>query len=178
MPQILLVDVDEETQRRLEEDGFNIDIGTFGSKYRVIDSKECGFNHKLPFLTEKDIIVVDMNKENQRPSINPLICQWVGSDKNTFVAGEGSLHFNPRNLSAFNHSAEILRNLNRGGIVIVFTDKVEEETYYPVEVSNGLRKRIKPMKVSNFDWLPNRHLNPENCIDGKEIFYRKALMKV
>lgn len=100
IPKILLVDVDKITQERLKNDGFNIDIGTFGNKYHVVRGEECGLNCLLPMLTEKDIVIVDMNAENIAIGYNPLANnQWTNGDKSIFTSSKGSSYFNPSYLS-------------------------------------------------------------------------------
>lgn len=172
IPKILLVDVDEATQESLKNDGFNIDIGTFGSKYPVRRYEECGFNCSLPLLTEKDIIIVDMNTEHNNESYNPLGGQqWSNGDKSTFTSSEGNTYFNPSYFSASLHGHNFKAIVERGGVVIVFADKINEETYYPIKFENGYKYAEKPLKISNFQWLPTQYLTTRNCTNGEKVFF-------
>jgi len=179
VPSILLIDVDKVTQEGLRNDGFNIDIGTFGSNYAVGGSEECGFNCSLPLLAEKDIIIVDMNTEYNKLGYNTLRNQqWVNGDKLTYIPSRGSIWFNPSYLSAYNHRLDLKNIVNRGGVIIVFADKISEETYYPIEFKNGIKNPKAPIKISNFEWLNNLNISSNNCVSGKEIYFNENVDEV
>lgn len=63
-PKILAVDIDTAVIDNLLEDGFNIDIGTFGKSYSASEGQECGLNGNLPYLLEKDIVIVNLNRDD------------------------------------------------------------------------------------------------------------------
>lgn len=172
VPKILLVDIDENTTEKLINAGFNIDSGTFGSKYKDREGAECGLNHSLPYLTEKNIIIVDMNEDKMSDGINPLKKKPNSGDRESLIMPRGSIEFNPRYLSGVIYQNSIRNVLNNNGILIVFADKPKEEIYYPVRYENGLIYHKNVIKVSNYNWLPNYDsYSPTDCVSGKEIYF-------
>lgn len=177
IPKILLVDVDTFTKNRLCDDGFNIDYGTLGKKYKEERYEECGFNYNLPYITEKDIVIINM-KEDGSYGVNPLKSEPNNGDHEGFIMPDGSNIFNPRCFSGLFYHKEFEKILNNGSIVIIFADKKYIEVYHPVDYNSGICVYKNKLKVSNYDWIPHAHLNPVNCVSGKEIYFNKETENV
>ena len=66
-PEILMLDCDKEESDRLKEKGFNIELGTFGKRYKITDqygNKKVALNNKIGNIIEKDIVIIDMKQRD------------------------------------------------------------------------------------------------------------------
>lgn len=174
-PSIFFIDIDKAVEDLLSNNGFNITSGTFGAKYAVKRDTECGLNGKLDYLTEKEVVFVNL-KEEDKYGINPLkSLQWCNGDGMTLASSDSGDTFNPRYLYAFKFKEEFEKILNNGGILVVFADKVVSENYNFINVSSRYKSRADSKSISNYDWIPHNHLKPINCIPGKELYYNEKV---
>ncbi len=62
-PQIILVDLNDDSERVLESAGYKIEVGTFGTPYKTEKSENyeiIPLNFSLPNHSEQEIIVIDL----------------------------------------------------------------------------------------------------------------------
>ncbi|CUB14156.1 hypothetical protein BN2127_JRS1_05137 [Bacillus cereus] len=64
-PKMLLVDVNEDVEKNLKAEGFNVEVGTFGSIYHSESHNECELNGNLPFITESDLVIVHLHAQQK-----------------------------------------------------------------------------------------------------------------
>ena len=72
-PEILMLDCDKEESDRLKEKGFNIELGTFGKRYKITDqygNKKVALNNKTGNIIEKDIVIIDMKQRDTNEEYN------------------------------------------------------------------------------------------------------------
>lgn len=168
-PKIMLIDTDKETTEKISEEGFNISEGSFGQKYEAQPEDECGLNGHLPYLTEKDIVIVDLKEQNdllgENPKTNEKIINGHGR---SFIVPRGQNYFDPSLLFAFQHKNDFEKILNNGGIIIVFCNSLNEEVYYYNDYRAGMIYDQGSFQLDNYSWLPfNSTIT--NCTKGKEI---------
>ena len=116
-PEILMIDCDKEESDKLEEKGFNIELGTFGKKYKIIDqygNKKVALNNKIGNIIEKDIVVIDMKQRNTNEEYNLEDLENL-EDGTYITTHERQKEFNPINISSklyinFNTSCEYSSN--------------------------------------------------------------------
>lgn len=169
VPKVLAVDINESVTDKLIKDGFNVDIGTFGKNYPVKEGHECDFNGELPYLTEKDIIIVDLNRDSSLNGENPIYNRTlIKSSRMTLTVEKGQNYFNPAFLYSKLFKEEFYKVINNGGIIIIFTNRKEIEEYLCVTIENGVIMDSTHENVGNYDWIPI-NFAPQNCINGREI---------
>jgi hypothetical protein len=169
VPKVLAVDVSESVTDRLIKDGFNVDIGTFGKNYSVEKGQECGFNGELPYLTEKDIVIVDLNRDNSLNGENTIYKRTLIKSSRTAVTVEkGQNYFNPAFLYSKSLKDEFRKVINNGGIIIIFTNREEAEEYLCVTTESGIIMDSAHGNIGNYDWIPI-NFAPKDCLKGREI---------
>lgn len=177
-PKIMLVDVDEDTQNRLREEGFNIEVGTFGRSYKVERDEVCGLNGHLPFITEKDVVIVKLNEEKELNGSNPALKNEIReSYDRVFVTPRGKNYFDGRAAFADLYKNEFKQVLNSGGILIVFADGYQRESYYISEVSKGYIHDPNKFDLTNYQWIPS-NVYPHDCVTGKEVLIDEKAARV
>lgn len=169
VPKIYLVDVNKELLENLSNEGFNVAYGTFGCHYYAEPDDECGLNHSLNYLTEQDIIIVDMN-ESGYASQNPLLNkQWSNGDGTKIQMQQNNTIMNPRYFSAREHLHEFTSIVQNGGILIIFSSQLKEQSYHFIEVKGGRLYNGGSEIIDNYAWIPQRYNIAKNTVLGKEI---------
>lgn len=170
-PKILCVDMNNNFISRMKKDGYDIEEGSFGQSYNINHGEECGFNGCLPHLTEKDILIVDLDESHKLKGENPIQIgeQWKKADTITYCVPSPQDYFNPCYLYSKVFSNEIYKIILNGGIIIIFADTINEETYYQIDIRNGTRYQDQKIKVNNYEWIPI-NVSPGYCISGNQVF--------
>lgn len=169
-PKILFIDVDNAITEKFISEGYNVEKGTFGKKYKAQSNDFCGFNGSLPYLAEQEIVVINMDKNNEYADRNPYRDkECVESDRVEYYVPKGQNYFDPCNLYAYAHKNEFNKILENGGVLIIFTTKPISESYYYATIKKGITYSEDRQILSNYDWLPiyNRACT---CVKGKEIY--------
>lgn len=176
-PKILLVDIDEKTTNKLIEKGFNIDTGTFGKKYKSKPGEECGLNGNLPFLTEKNIVVVDLKHKTGKVGDNPVYYEEnSNADRTALFTPRGQNYFDPSIIFSYQKQKDFEKIIKNGGILIVFCDSLKEEVYYFKEYQGGIVYTHNNLSLNNYSWIPT-NIRVNNCEKGKEIIINNNLGK-
>lgn len=177
VPKILLVDINDDVSTQLSKDGFNITTGSFGKKYRTNGRNPiCMLNGELPFLTEQDIIIVDMTREDGCTGNNPADgAALTKGNMNFLTTSEGQNYFEPSWCYALNYKRDIEKVIKNGGILIVYSIAPVDELYYLAEINNGWFYPRGTQSISNFDWIPIESFRYEgygsrSCPVGQEVF--------
>lgn len=170
VPNILLVDIDKTTSDRLINDGYNLDNGTFGCMYKSNSNIEAAFNGNLPYLTERDIVIVDLKHDKFLEEVEkPKTIKCNEAKRQTIFIPKGQDYFNPRHFYAYNHNEGFTKLLNSGGVIIVFSSRLDNETYYYYDYVNGHYYQNTEEKIHNYEWLPTCPVI-NNCKEGKELY--------
>ncbi len=159
-PEILMIDCDKEESDKLKEKGFNIELGTFGKKYRIIDqrgNKKVTLNNKIDNIIEKDIVIIDMKQRNTNEECS---LENLGNlEDGTYITTyERQKEFNPINMSSKLYLKEFRKLRNKDSIIIIFADTKIEESYNITTWKNGCYRNQDEI-VSNYDFLPF-NINP------------------
>ena len=159
-PEILMLDCDKEESDRLKEKGFNIELGTFGKRYKITDqygNKKVALNNKTGNIIEKDIVIIDMK---QRDTIEEYNLENLENleDGTYITTHERQKEFNPINISSKLCVEEFRKLRNKDSIVIIFADGEVKESYNITTWKNR-HYSIQYATISNYDFLPF-NINP------------------
>lgn len=177
-PKILVVDVEVENIDKLRVEGFNIEAGTFGKSYKCEQYDEVKLNGSLPCITEKDIVIVNLDSDKAILDGNEYKDSEIKkADRFAITIPQGQNCFNPSYLFAKQNKENFDKVLKNNGIIIIFADKMLYETYYLNEYKQDYILRSEELKVSNYDWIP-KSIGLNNCMNGKEIFVESKLEKL
>ena len=169
-PQILCVDMSPSVIEKLQNDGFNVDVGTFGLNYSAKKGQPCGFNGDLPYLIEKDIVIVNLNRDKSLVGTNPESNQKLSkADRFVYSIQERQNYFNPAFLYSMRFRNEFKKVIKSGGIIIVFSSILDKERYYRYEIADGSVRGLTKDNIDNYGWLPT-NLFPITSATGREVF--------
>src|ERR1035441_6645432 len=125
-PKIILIDLQWNVPLKLEEAGYNVVAGTFGSPYPLSGHgySPLAQTADLPGLTETEILVVNLHAPNAAPPIEPAgnvhDLAWWAKPVHNFV--------DPRPVAMYQCRQFIDRIFGHGGLIILFSsDKVTGE---------------------------------------------------
>lgn len=129
---------------------------------------------KLPFITEQDIIIVDLARDDSVCGENPLNNrEQLTANRQGFINLKGQNYFNPTYLWSMWYRSEFNDILKNNGVIIVFSVAPMNETYYPVDFNGQYYSHRNQFEVSNYDWLELDLTVPELVVQGKEIIPNK-----
>lgn len=128
-PKILLIDVGPESKKALDEEGYNVSSGTFGTPYKVAKGanyEPVVFRAVLPNYTEQEIIVVDVQADEAvagppGEKITPMeeLDWWAKCNRGII---------DPRPRSMVMVQEEFARILHNGGAFVIFADERYSQT--------------------------------------------------
>lgn len=159
-PEILMIDCDKEESDKLKENGFNIELGTFGKRYKIMDqygNKKVALNNKIGNIIEKDIVVIDMKQRNTNEEYNLEDLENL-EDGTYITTHERQKEFNPINISSKFYVEEFRKLRNKDSITIIFADKEIKESYNITTWKNRYYSN-QYETISNYDFLPF-NINP------------------
>ena len=159
-PEILMLDCDKEESDRLKEKGFNIELGTFGKRYKITDqygNKKVALNNKTGNIIEKDIVIIDMKQRDTNEEYNLENLENL-EDGTYITTHERQKEFNPINISSKLCVGEFRKLRNKDSIVIIFADGEVKESYNITTWKNR-HYSIQYATISNYDFLPF-NINP------------------
>lgn len=160
IPEILMIDCDECECKKLKEKGFNIETGTFGRKYKIVDQyggKKITLNSKIDNIIEKDIVIIDMKQRNtnEEYTLEDLKSLEDGTYITTY---ERQREFNPINISSKFYVEDFRKLKDKDSIIIIFADREIREKYNITTWEDGYY-RNKSQTISNYNFLPF-NINP------------------
>jgi hypothetical protein len=168
-PKILTIDLNDEVIDQLKQEGFNIEVGTFGKNYSVQEGDECGLNGSLPYILEKDIVIVDLNRDENIIGENPYNNDVMQkANRTVYVAERGQNYFNPAYLNARVYLDEFKKIIGKGGIIITFSSRPDDEIYNLVTIERNYVAKKNHFSIDNYDWLPTK-FQIEVCCLGREV---------
>lgn len=159
-PEILMLDCDKEESDRLKEKGFNIELGTFGKRYKITDqygNKKVALNNKTGNIIEKDIVIIDMKQRDTNEEYNLENLENL-EDGTYITTHERQKEFNPINISSKLCVEEFRKLRNKDSIVVIFADGEVKESYNITTWKNR-HYSIQYATISNYDFLPF-NINP------------------
>lgn len=158
-PKILLVDLDNTINEELVAKGFNVQSGTFGSPYITKSGQRCQLNGHLPYLSEKDLVIVKQETKKIRLEdymLSEENYELREANKTILVTPRGQNYFDGRPLFSFGNYYNFERIIEKGKIIVVFADESYMEQYTKMELRNGDYYDEKQMNVSSYQWVPTR----------------------
>lgn len=168
-PEILMIDCEEEISKRLKEQGFNVEVGSFGQKYKIRDSymkNSCIFNGDIDNIVEKDVVIIDMRQRrtDEIPNLQNLQLQEDGV---YITSHSNQKEFNPINFaSKFNYESKFSKLKTKDSVFIIFADKEVKEKYIIADVKDSYYS-TRDIAISNYDFLPF-NVNIVNNIEYKK----------
>lgn len=174
-PKICCIDIEEPDIDKLKEQGFNIEIGSLGSKVKVPNKMQRDWNIVLPNayfptnLHEFDITILDLDndkiidyreKEHQRN-------EHTGTSSMALYSAYPETIFNPKPLGSHLLKNSLNKLGNKEHLIIIFSTEnyaVEYKTLEITETNNYLKDQFKYNIYSFQDYVP---LNGSK--NGKEV---------
>ncbi|MDD2290927.1 MAG: hypothetical protein PHV52_01500 [Aliarcobacter sp.] len=174
-PKICCIDIEESDINKLKEQGFNIEIGSLGSKVKVPNRMQKDWNIVLPNayfptnLHEFNITILDLDnnktidyiqKEHQRNEL-------TGTSSMALYSAYPETIFNPKPLGSHLLKNSLNKLGNKEHLIIIFSTEnygVEYQTLEITETNNYLKDQFKYDIYSFQDYVP---LNGSK--NGKEI---------
>ena len=154
-PEILMIDCNGKEVDKLKEKGFNIEIGSFGEKYKIIDQygkKKVTLNNKIGNIIEKDIVVIDMKQRNTNEIYN--LEDLDNLEDGTYITThERQREFNPINISSKFYIEDFRKLRDKDSIIIIFADREIREKYNITTWKDGYYSN-QSQTISNYDFLP------------------------
>lgn len=172
-PKIMLVDMDKRVENELKNEGFDIEVGTFGVPYASEEGNICGLNGSLPYIDEKEIVIVTLNDSVELTGINPLDPskqQLYEAEGEIIVSPKRKNYFDGRPMYAYKKQSSFRRILENGGILIVFSDSYKFEKYHLSIFSSIYGTDSGVRDISNHMWLPDG-FNASECNMGKRFLF-------
>ncbi len=171
-PRVFLIDMPSECAEELKSQGFNVKKGTFGQPYECERQGNiiCTMNGRLGGLGESDIVLVDLGgRYVEEAGEAPPLPDREPAEHSCIYAPDGQNYFNPRYLMAKHKTAEFVRVVNNGGVVVVFAGAFDSEKYYMGNVRDGGIRDTDAASINNYDWLPTLY-GTHKTVFGEEVF--------
>jgi hypothetical protein len=152
-PKIMLVDLPQEAGESLRELGFNVAVGTFGSRYSVVkryDPVGVRLSADLPGLNEQEIVFIDL----QQPPLDsvppgPPLADGVQG----YHAPSNEGWADPRPLGMSSVRERVDRIIMTGGIVVVFAEALYNYKYKIGQSIGGSFFGDKEQHISNWSFM-------------------------
>jgi hypothetical protein len=122
-PKILLVDLNDETETILREEGYNVSSGSFGIPYKMPKCDEFQpviANGRLPNYSEQEVVIINLVPRDalDKPKGEEHMSR---GEKNWWVScNRGVIDPRPRIMESMRSNSD--RILSNGGIFIIFAD--------------------------------------------------------
>jgi hypothetical protein len=153
-PKILLIDVDNRCAEVLRNAGYNVNIGTFGTPYKIKKSNELYYvplsSTDLPNYEEQEIIIVNTLGPEPVTSL-PTDIPSEGAEGFWQTGTDGVI--DPRPLAMSNLQSAFDKILNYGGIFIIFASERYYRHYYYLVYRGYTWMRKSEINHSNWDFL-------------------------
>lgn len=174
-PQICCIDIEESDMNQLKEQGFNIEIGSLGSKVKVPNNKQNDWHIVLPNayfptnLHEFDITILDLNNDKTIDYIQKehYKNEHTGTSSMALHSAYPETIFNPKPLGSHLLKNSLNKLGNKEHLIIIFSTEnyaVEYKTLEITKTNNYLKDQFKYGIYSFRDYVP---LNGSK--NGKEI---------
>src|SRR5437773_2334656 len=127
-PKILLIDLDADTKKTLENEGYSVAAGTFGRPYTVrkgSDYQPVIVNAALPNYTEQEILLVDLVPRD--PATNPSGEKATPMEELDWWAkcNRGVIDPRPRAMAMVQDQLD--RIYQNGGTFVIFADSRQRQ---------------------------------------------------
>ncbi|WP_196893886.1 hypothetical protein [Aureivirga marina] len=180
-PRICCIDTDKKIISNLENKGYNISIGSLGSKIKVPNSSRrinhlLLLNHDFPAnLHELDIFIIDLDNFDtidyyQEDHIREM---HTGKSSSSLLSSFPETLFDPRPIAASVLKNEFYKISNRKHLVIAFSSPEYYVDYEPIEITEGRsqRQNIRSHNIYSFrNYIPYKEKKY-----GKEISICKSI---
>ena len=155
-PQILMIDCPEQVVEKIQKDGFNVETGTFGVKYKVRNNGKDKFvqtNDNIGNIIEKDIIIINMKNDKYSDEVYED-ARDVCPSASYWWLDKHEIEFNPRNLASYTYSQSLQKFASKNSVIIIFADRENNTNYTNKVVKEGYIERSTDFVVSNYQFLP------------------------
>ncbi|MEQ9623157.1 hypothetical protein [Coleofasciculus chthonoplastes] len=173
-PKILLLDMEEEAEKRLKAVGYHVTVGSFGRPYKVDKSDNVQpiiTNEHLPWnLSEQEIVVIDLLPNELLDQVQGEKHTSPGENDWWASCSEGVIDPRPRSMLIKQKSFD--RILEHGGVFIIFADiRRQQKQFWGHIINYGTF--IEEEKLPFDNWCFLSILDPRNLdikVDlGQEI---------
>lgn len=155
-PQILMIDCPEQVVEKIQKDGFNVETGTFGVKYKVRNNGKDKFvqtNDNIGNIIEKDIIIINMKNDKYSDEVYED-ARDVCPSASYWWLDKHEIEFNPRNIASYTYSQSLHKFTSKNSVIIIFADRENNTNYTNKVVKEGYIERSTDFVVSNYQFLP------------------------
>lgn len=174
-PKICCIDIEKSDIDKLKKQGFNIELGSLGSKVKVPNRMQKDWNIVLPNayfptdLHEFDITILDLNNDKTIDYIQKEYQknEHTGKSSMTLHSAYPETIFNPKPLGSHLLKNSLNKLGNKEHLIIIFSTEnyaVEYQTLEITETNNYLKDQFKYDVYSFQDYVP---LNGSK--NGKEV---------
>lgn len=174
-PKICCIDIEESDIDKLKEQGFNIEIGSLGSKVKVPNKKqydECIVlpNANFPSdLHEFDITILDLNNDKIIDYVEKehYKSEHTGTSSMALYSSFPESIFNPKPFGSSFLKESLSKLRNKEHLVIIFTTANYEIEYQKIQITNSSNSIIDSFKSNIYSFQNYTPLNGSK--NGKEV---------
>ena len=174
-PKICCIDIEESDINKLKEQGFNIEIGSLGSKVKVPNRMQKDWNIVLPNayfptnLHEFDITILDLdnNKTIDYIQREHQKNEHTGTSSMALYSAYPETIFNPKPFGSYLLKESLHKLREKEHLVIIFTTENHEINYKKLKITNHTNSIIGESKYNIYSFQNYVPLNGSK--DGKEV---------
>lgn len=174
-PKICCIDIEESDINKLKEQGFNIEIGSLGSKVKVPNRMQKDWNIVLPNayfptnLHEFDITILDLdnNKTIDYIQSEHQKNEHTGTSSMALYSAYPETIFNPKPFGSYLLKESLHKLREKEHLVIIFTTENHEINYKKLKITNHSNSIIGESKYNIYSFQNYVPLNGSK--DGKEV---------
>ena len=168
-PEVLMIDCEQDFVKKLSDNGYNIDIGTFGKIYDIFNdstSNVCTFNNNIENIIDKDVVIIDMKQRKQMQAYR-LNNIYDLEDGEYLISKENQNEFNPINMGSMKYAKDFSKLFEKDSIIIIFAD-IEKEIEYTIATKENGRIFKRNVTYSNYEFLSGSVIIDENELNSKK----------
>lgn len=173
-PKVILIDLENDCNEKLNKAGYNVSTGSFGKAYKVTKIDKYDFiyaDYELPNLREQEIVVIDLQ---QNQLLDEIPKHKVTRDSDIDVKIRLLNGFvDPRPLTMLLHKQDFGVIWSNGGIFIVFAEPFLKQEIYSAEKNSWKEWQLKSeLEINIWSFLPffEKEMIIINDSSGDELF--------
>lgn len=174
-PKICCIDIEEYDINQLRKQGFNIEIGTLGSKVKVPNKMYKDWNIVLPNfnfptdLHEFDITILDLDNDKTIDYVKEehQVNECTGESYMSLYSAYPETIFNPKPLGSYLLKESLDKLRKKEHLIIIFTTENHEINYTKLQITNDSNNITGVLKYNIYSFQNYVPLNGSK--NGKEV---------